>query len=42
MSLVTDLDLPELDYFAPDLKGERFHEVMEELRERTWIAGSQI
>jgi cytochrome P450 len=42
MPLVTDLDLAELDYFAPDLKGERFHEVMEELSERGWLATSPI
>ena len=42
MALVTDLELPELDYFAPDLKGERFHEVMHELRERSWIATSPV
>ena len=32
MALVTELELPELDYLAPDLKGERFHEVITELR----------
>src|SRR5215211_6354742 len=42
MAIVTDLELPELDYFAPDLKGERFHEAMRELRERSWIASSPI
>jgi cytochrome P450 len=39
---ITELDLPELDYFAPDLKGERFHQVMRDLRERSWIATSSI
>ncbi|MFL5008382.1 MAG: hypothetical protein ACJ8DK_23935, partial [Microvirga sp.] len=39
---MTDLELPELDYFAPDLKGARFHEVMNDLRERSWIATSPI
>jgi len=36
--LVTDLDLPEFDYFDPTLSGERFHEVLKELRARHWIA----
>ena len=40
MALVTDLELPELDYFGPDLKGERFHEVMDELRHQGWLATS--
>jgi cytochrome P450 len=40
MALVTDLELPELDYFGPDLKGARFHEVMAELRAQGWLAGS--
>ena len=42
MGLVTDLDLPELDYFAPDLKGERFHEVIGELRAQSWLACSPL
>ena len=40
MALVTDLELPELDYFGPDLKGDRFHEVMDELRHQGWLATS--
>ena len=42
MPLVTDLELPELDYFAEDLRGERFHEVMGELRARSWLASSDL
>ena len=42
MALVTDLELPVLDYLGPDLKGERFHETMRELSERSWIASSAI
>jgi cytochrome P450 len=42
MALVTELELLELDYFAPDLKGERFHEAMGELRARDWLATSPI
>jgi cytochrome P450 len=36
--LVTELDLPELDYLSPDLRGERFHETMRDLAERHWLA----
>jgi cytochrome P450 len=42
MALVTDLQLPELDYFAPELKGARFHDAMEELSGAGWLATSAI
>jgi cytochrome P450 len=42
MGLVTDLQLPELDYFAPGLKGARFHEAMADLSARSWLATSPI
>jgi cytochrome P450 len=42
VGLVTDLELPQLDYFAADLKGERFHERMNELRAQGWLAGSDV
>ncbi len=44
MALVTELDLPEFDYYGDvdDLRGERFHEVMTELREQSWLAHSEI
>jgi hypothetical protein len=42
MGLVTEMELPELDYVGAELKGERFHEVMEELAERSWLATSPI
>ena len=32
----------ELDYFAPDLKGDRFHEEMERLCAETWLAKSDL
>ncbi len=38
MALVSELELPELDYTDPSLRGERFHEVMRELRARGWLA----
>src|SRR5215211_881666 len=42
MAVVTDLELPELDYLAPELKGERFHEVMGDLCRRGWLAKSPL
>ena len=43
-TLVADLDLPQFDYYADvdGLRGERFHEVMEGLREQHWLATSEI
>jgi cytochrome P450 len=42
MPAVTELELPELDFFSPDLRGDRFHETMNELSEAGWLAGSAI
>jgi cytochrome P450 len=44
MTLVTDLELPEFDYYGDvdALRGERFHHVMTELREQSWLAHSDI
>jgi len=42
MALVTEIDLPALDYLGPDLKGDRFHETMRGLRERHWLATTPI
>ena len=39
---VTSAGRMELDYFAPDLKGERFHETMDKLRRETWLAKSDL
>ena len=39
---VTDLDLPRFDYTDPELRGDRFHETMRELREQSWIARSDL
>jgi cytochrome P450 len=41
-ALITELELPELDYLDAELRGDRFHAVMEELRERTWLATSPL
>ena len=32
----------ELDYFAPDLTGERFHKTINALRRETWLAKSDL
>jgi cytochrome P450 len=42
MALVSDLELPELDYLGPDLRGDRLHEVLNDLRRRSWLARSPI
>src|SRR3954453_18444122 len=42
MALISELDLPTLDYTDADLRGDRFHAVMRELRERTWLATSPL
>jgi cytochrome P450 len=39
---VTEMELPQLDYLAPELTGDRFHEVMEGLAARSWLATSPI
>ena len=38
MTLVTDLELPQLDYLDATLRGPRFHAAMRELREEHWLA----
>ena len=35
---VAELELPRLDYLDPELRGDRFHEVMHDLAERSWLA----
>ena len=42
MGLVTEMELPELDYLGPGLTGDRFHQVMEDLTQRSWLATSPI
>ena len=41
VTTVADLDLPAFDYADPSLRGERFHEVLRELREQTWLARAE-
>jgi cytochrome P450 len=40
MPVVTELELPGLDYLDPALRGERFHAAMAELSEQGWLASS--
>jgi cytochrome P450 len=42
MTLVGELDLPVFDYTDPELRGERFHAAVLELRERGWLASSPL
>jgi cytochrome P450 len=42
MAQVSELDLPELDFFDVGLRGERFHRTMHELSEAGWIATSPV
>jgi cytochrome P450 len=35
---VADLDLPRFEYLDPELRGDRFHQVMLELRDQSWLA----
>src|SRR5215204_5840504 len=42
MAQVTQLELPELDFFDVGLKGERFHRTMDELSSAGWLASSPI
>ena len=37
-SAVAELDLPRLDYLDPELRGDRFHDVMHGLAEQSWLA----
>lgn len=40
--LVTDLDLPALDYTDGELHGPRFHATMARLREQSWLAATPL
>ena len=43
MPLVTELELPEFDYYGDEaLRGERFHDVMSSLRAQSWLARAEI
>jgi hypothetical protein len=42
MTAVADLDLPQLDIFDPELRGPRFHAVMRDLAQRSWMVESPL
>ena len=42
MTAVTELELPSFDYADPELRGDRFHAAMRELREQSWIASMPL
>jgi cytochrome P450 len=42
MPLVTDLDLPELDFSDPDLVGDAYHRRLAEVRALGWLAHSPV
>jgi cytochrome P450 len=42
MAQVTELELPELDFFDVGLRGERFHRTMDDLAQAGWLATSPI
>jgi cytochrome P450 len=42
MPAVTDLQLPEFDFFSPELKGARFHDEMGRLSDAGWLAAAPI
>ena len=42
MTVVTELELPELDYLDPTLRGDAFHARMRELRGQGWLARSPL
>jgi cytochrome P450 len=42
MNLVSELDLPEFDYTAPDFAADRYHQQLAETRQRGWLARSPL
>ena len=42
MALVSELDLPEVDPLDPELRGARFHELLDDLASRSWIGRSPL
>ena len=42
MTTVADLDIPQLDIFDPELRGPRFHAVMNDLAAHAWIVQSPL
>lgn len=42
MTLVSDLDLPELDFSEPDFVGDAYHQRLAAVRAETWLARSPV
>ncbi len=42
MNLVSELDLPTLDYMAPDFSADRYHQQLAEVRRHGWLAKSPL
>ena len=42
MNLVSELDLPALDYAAPDFSADRFHAQLAGIRQHGWLATSPL
>src|SRR3954469_13240217 len=42
MALVSDLELPSFDFMDASLRGDRFHDTMASLRERSWLAAGDL
>ena len=42
MTVVFQLDLPQVDFDDPTLRGDRFHDVLRDLRERHWLARTEV
>src|SRR3954454_23395081 len=42
MPVVTELDLQPFDYTDPELRGDRFHATMTDLRQHDWLAESPL
>jgi cytochrome P450 len=42
MPQVAELELPELDFFDVGLRGQRFHDTMDELSQAGWLATSPV
>ena len=42
MTVVTELDLPEIDYNQPDFGPQTYHEQLAEARKRGWLAHSPL
>jgi len=40
--LLSEIDLPEVDPLDPALRGARFHEVLDDLASRSWLARSSL